>query len=127
MKKSALALSVVLSLFGSLTVFAQDNGEVSAYSLNEASPVFAKDTGVLDKVTDLVASGVGQKKSSLNNNIFVYYLEKDEAKISSFYKTFNLGQVPQVKEQFPFFLISQLNQGSAFFSSLLAYFFFLNH
>lgn len=122
MKKSALALSVVLSLFGSLTVFAQDNGEVSAYSLNEASPVFAKDTGVLDKVTDLVASGVGQKKSSLNNNIFVYYLEKDEAKISFFYKTFNLGQVPQVKEQFPFFLISQLNQGSAFFSSLFSAF-----
>ena len=74
MKKSALALSVVLALFGSLTVFAQDNGEASAYSLNESSPVFAKDTGVLDKVTDLVASGVGQKKSSLNNNIFVYYI-----------------------------------------------------
>lgn len=118
MKKSALALSLALVWFGTMTVSAQDHKEAGAYSLSEASSNSPKEIEVVGKALTSVASTAEQKTSPLNNNVFVYYLEKDESKIDSLYKTYNLKKVPKINENFPSFLISQLNQGSEFFTSL---------
>ena len=118
MLKSALALSAALAVFVSSVVTAEDKVQ-SFSSTNKAPLVFESDDGILRKVSDLTGSETLHKSSFVKNkNIFVYYLEKDKNKISDLYRAFNLGKVPEVKDGFPFFLISQFNLGSEFFSSL---------